>query len=113
MKKRSAEARLHRPARSGSAVRPATAEKRGYNGRYSKNKLLNSFTAVILADKPRYLLLYHVGRAEGARRKPTLGATTGWNAVPTGGKVTAFLDCRCCFGVLETAKPSIWRLAAV
>ena len=32
-----------------------TAEK-VVNGRYSKTKLLNTFTAVLPADKPRYLL---------------------------------------------------------
>jgi cell division protein FtsI (penicillin-binding protein 3) len=56
------------------------------NGRYSKNKLLNSFTAVLPADKPRYLILIMLDEPKAI--PGTHGyATSGWNAVPTGGKV--------------------------
>jgi cell division protein FtsI (penicillin-binding protein 3) len=64
-----------------------TAEK-VVNGRYSHTKLLNSFTAVLPADKPRYLLLIMLD--EPKPLPETHGyATSGWNAVPTGGKVIA------------------------
>jgi cell division protein FtsI (penicillin-binding protein 3) len=56
------------------------------NGRYSKHRLLNSFTAVLPADDPRYLLLIMLDEPQAL--KETYGyATSGWNAVPTGGKV--------------------------
>ncbi|HET9904034.1 MAG TPA: penicillin-binding protein 2 [Xanthobacteraceae bacterium] len=55
-------------------------------GRYSKSKLLNSFTAVLPADEPRYVLLIMLDEPQPL--KETYGyATSGWNAVPTGGKV--------------------------
>jgi cell division protein FtsI (penicillin-binding protein 3) len=58
------------------------------NGRYAKNKLLNSFTAVLPADKPRYSLLIMLDEPKAI--PGTHGyATSGWNAVPTGGKVIA------------------------
>jgi cell division protein FtsI (penicillin-binding protein 3) len=57
-------------------------------GRYSKTKLLNSFTAVLPADNPRYLLLIMLDEPKATPE--THGyATSGWNAVPTGGKVVA------------------------
>jgi cell division protein FtsI (penicillin-binding protein 3) len=57
-------------------------------GRYSKTKLLNSFTAVLPADKPRYLLLIMLDEPKAI--PGTHGyATSGWNAVPAGGKVIA------------------------
>jgi cell division protein FtsI (penicillin-binding protein 3) len=57
-------------------------------GRYSKTKLLNSFTAVLPADNPRYLLLIMLDEPKATPE--THGyATSGWNAVPTGGKVIA------------------------
>jgi cell division protein FtsI (penicillin-binding protein 3) len=56
------------------------------NGRYSKTRLLNSFTAVLPADKPRYLVLIMLDEPKAI--PGTYGyATSGWNAVPTGGKV--------------------------
>ncbi len=62
-----------------------TAEK-VVGGRYSKTKLLTSFTAVMPADKPRYLLLIMLDEPQPS--KETHGyATSGWNAVPTGAKV--------------------------
>ncbi len=57
-------------------------------GRYSKTKLLNSFTAVLPADKPQYLLLIMIDEPKATPE--THGyATSGWNAVPVGGKVIA------------------------
>ena len=58
------------------------------NGRYSKTKLLNSFTGVLPADKPRYLVLIMLDEPKAI--PGTHGyATSGWNAVPAGGKVIA------------------------
>jgi cell division protein FtsI (penicillin-binding protein 3) len=55
-------------------------------GRYSKTKVLTSFTAIIPADKPRYQLLIMLDEPQGSAE--THGyATSGWNAVPVGAKV--------------------------
>jgi cell division protein FtsI (penicillin-binding protein 3) len=55
-------------------------------GRYSKTKVLTSFTAVMPADKPRYLLLIMLDEPQAA--PDTHGYTTsGWNAVPVGAAV--------------------------
>jgi cell division protein FtsI (penicillin-binding protein 3) len=57
-------------------------------GRYSKTKVLTSFTAVMPADQPRYLLLIMLDEPQGSAE--THGyATSGWNAVPVGGAVIA------------------------
>jgi cell division protein FtsI (penicillin-binding protein 3) len=57
-----------------------TAEK-VVNGRYSKTKVLTSFTAVLPADKPRYLILIMLDEPQPLPE--TKGyATSGWNAVP-------------------------------
>jgi len=57
-------------------------------GRYSKTKLLTSFTAILPADQPRYQLLIMLDEPQGS--KETFGfATSGWNAAPTAGKVIA------------------------
>jgi cell division protein FtsI (penicillin-binding protein 3) len=57
-------------------------------GRYSKTRLLNSFTAVLPADKPRYLVLIMFDEPQAVAG--TFGfATSGWNAVPVGGAVIA------------------------
>jgi cell division protein FtsI (penicillin-binding protein 3) len=62
-----------------------TSEK-VFNGRYVKNRLLTSFTAIMPADKPRYILLIMLDEPQGS--KETYGyATSGWNAVPVGGEV--------------------------
>jgi cell division protein FtsI (penicillin-binding protein 3) len=55
-------------------------------GRYSKTKVLTSFTAILPADKPRYQLLIMLDEPQGLPE--TKGyATSGWNAVPVGAKV--------------------------
>ena len=55
-------------------------------GRYSKTKVLTSFTAILPADKPRYQLLIMIDEPQGLPE--TKGFTTsGWNAVPVGAKV--------------------------
>ena len=58
------------------------------NGRYVKNKLLNTFTAVFPADQPRYLLLVMLDEPQVIPE--TNGyATSGWNAAPTAGLIIA------------------------
>jgi cell division protein FtsI (penicillin-binding protein 3) len=58
------------------------------NGRYSKSKVLTDFMAIMPADHPRYLLLIMVD--EPKTTPETHGFTTsGWNAVPVGGRVVA------------------------
>ncbi len=53
-------------------------------GRYSKEKVLNSFMAVMPSDKPRYLLLTMLDEPEAIPE--TMGQrTSGWNAAPTSG----------------------------
>ena len=57
-------------------------------GRYSKNKLLTTFTAILPADRPRYQVLIMLDEPQGLPE--THGyATSGWNAAPTTGKVIA------------------------
>jgi cell division protein FtsI (penicillin-binding protein 3) len=57
-------------------------------GRYSKTKLLTTFTAVMPCDKPRYQVLIMLDEPQPL--KETHGyATSGWNAAPTAGKVIA------------------------
>jgi cell division protein FtsI (penicillin-binding protein 3) len=57
-------------------------------GRYSKTKVLTSFTAVLPADQPRYLLLIMLDEPQATAE--THGySTSGWNAVPVGGAVIA------------------------
>ncbi len=64
-----------------------TAEK-VIMGRYSKTKVLTSFTAILPADKPRYALLIMLDEPQPIPE--THGyATSGWNAVPVGGAVIA------------------------
>jgi cell division protein FtsI (penicillin-binding protein 3) len=64
-----------------------TAEK-VVAGRYSKTKVLTSFTAVLPADKPRYIVLIMLDEPQPIPE--TKGFTTsGWNAVPVGGAVIA------------------------
>jgi cell division protein FtsI (penicillin-binding protein 3) len=62
-----------------------TAEK-VVNGRYSKDKRLASFIGAFPMDKPKYLLLVMLD--EPKPTPETYGfATSGWNAVPTAGKI--------------------------
>src|SRR5581483_7975785 len=63
----------------------ATAEK-VVNGRYAKRRVLTAFTAILPADKPKYQLLIMLDEPQPL--KETFGfITSGWNAVPTAGKV--------------------------
>jgi cell division protein FtsI (penicillin-binding protein 3) len=55
-------------------------------GRYAKNKVLTSFTAILPADKPRYLLLIMLDEPEALAETHGF-RTSGWNAVPTGAAV--------------------------
>jgi cell division protein FtsI (penicillin-binding protein 3) len=57
-------------------------------GRYSKDRVLNSFTAVLPADDPRYLLLIMLDEPQPLPETHGF-RTSGWNAVPTGGAVIA------------------------
>lgn len=58
------------------------------NGRYSKKQVLNSFTAIMPSDNPQYQILIMLD--EPKPLPETHGfITSGWNAVPTGGKVIA------------------------
>jgi cell division protein FtsI (penicillin-binding protein 3) len=64
-----------------------TAEK-SINGRYVKNRLFTTFTAVLPADAPRYQLLIMLDEPQPSAE--THGyATSGWNAVPVAAKVIA------------------------
>ena len=57
-------------------------------GRYSKTKVLTTFTAVLPADQPRYALLVMLDEPQPLPE--THGyATSGWNAVPVGGALIA------------------------
>jgi len=62
-----------------------TAEK-VVNGRYSKKQVLNSFTAILPADNPQYQLLIMLDEPQALPETHGF-ITSGWNAVPTGGKV--------------------------
>jgi cell division protein FtsI (penicillin-binding protein 3) len=55
-------------------------------GRYSKTKVLTSFTAIMPADKPQYMLLIMIDEPQGLAETHGF-ATSGWNAVPVGAKV--------------------------
>ena len=58
------------------------------NGHYSKSKVLTSFMAILPADQPKYLLLIMLDDPQPTPE--THGFTTsGWNAVPVGGKIIA------------------------
>jgi len=64
-----------------------TAEK-VINGRYSKKQVLNSFTAILPADNPQYQVLIMLDEPKALPETHGF-ITSGWNAVPTGGKVIA------------------------
>jgi cell division protein FtsI (penicillin-binding protein 3) len=57
-------------------------------GRYSKTKVLTTFTAVLPADAPRYALLIMLDEPQPLPETHGF-ATSGWNAVPVGGTVIA------------------------
>ncbi len=62
-----------------------TAEK-VVNGRYSSDKLLNSFIGAFPMDDPRYTIIVMLDEPHATPE--TYGfATAGWNAVPTAGKI--------------------------
>ncbi len=62
-----------------------TAEK-VVNGRYAKDKLLNSFIGAFPMDAPRYAIIVMLDEPKATPE--TYGfATSGWNAVPTAGKI--------------------------
>ena len=81
--------RRARPTSTGYYVggKTGTSEK-VVDGRYSKTKLLTTFTAVLPADKPRYLLLIMLDEPQALPETHGF-ATSGWNAAPTAGKVIA------------------------
>ncbi len=62
-----------------------TAEK-VINGRYAKKQVLNSFTAILPADHPKYQVLVMLDEPQALPETHGF-ITSGWNAVPTGGKV--------------------------
>jgi len=58
------------------------------NGRYAHGRVLNTFTAILPADKPRYQLMIILDEPQPLPE--TYGfQTSGWNAVPTAGRVIA------------------------
>jgi cell division protein FtsI (penicillin-binding protein 3) len=58
------------------------------NGRYAHNRVLNTFTAILPADKPRYQIMIILDEPQPLPE--TFGfQTSGWNAVPTAGRVIA------------------------
>ncbi|MEM7428298.1 MAG: penicillin-binding protein 2 [Pseudomonadota bacterium] len=64
-----------------------TAEK-VVGGRYSKQHRFNSFLGAFPMDSPRYVFVVSIDEPQPL--KETFGfATSGWNAVPTAGKVVA------------------------
>jgi cell division protein FtsI (penicillin-binding protein 3) len=58
------------------------------DGRYSKHKLLNTFTAVLPADQPRYVLLIMLDEPQPTPDSNGM-ATAGVNAAPTAAKMIA------------------------
>ena len=57
-------------------------------GRYSKTKVLTTFTAILPADQPRYQILIMLDEPQGIPETHNF-TTSGWNAAPTAGKVIA------------------------
>jgi cell division protein FtsI (penicillin-binding protein 3) len=82
-------------------------------GRYSKEKVLNSFMAVMPSDKPRYLLLTMLDEPEAVPE--TMGQrTSGWNTAPTSGyiieRIAPMLDMTPRFENPEKPFPLMTRL---
>ncbi len=82
------------PAGSASAAaiagyfvggKTGTAEK-VVNGRYSKNKNLTTFTAIMPADKPKYMVLTIMDEPQALPETHGF-ATAGWNAGPVTGNI--------------------------
>jgi cell division protein FtsI (penicillin-binding protein 3) len=58
------------------------------NGRYAHGRVLNTFTAILPADKPRFQIMIILDEPQPLPE--TFGfRTAGWNAVPTAGRVIA------------------------
>ena len=70
-----------------------TAEK-VVNGRYSKNRVMTDFMAVLPADNPRYLMLIMLDEPQAIPETHGF-ATSGWNAVPVGGQGDRRASRRC------------------
>jgi cell division protein FtsI (penicillin-binding protein 3) len=82
------------PAGSASAAaiagyfvggKTGTAEK-VVNGRYSKNKNLTTFTAIMPADKPKYMVLTIMDEPQALPETHGF-STAGWNAGPVTGNI--------------------------
>src|SRR5438105_2833694 len=59
-----------------------------FGGHYAKKRVLNSFTAILPADDPKYQILIMLDEPQAVQG--TYGfITSGWNTVPTGGAVIA------------------------
>jgi cell division protein FtsI (penicillin-binding protein 3) len=56
------------------------------NGHYAKKRVLNSFTAIMPSDDPKYQILVMLDEPQALPETHGL-ITSGWNAAPTGGKV--------------------------
>lgn len=70
------------------AGKTGTANKLDANGRYIKGKNITSFVSAFPVSKPQYALMVIIDDPKPS--KETFGfATSGWNAVPTGGKIIA------------------------
>jgi cell division protein FtsI (penicillin-binding protein 3) len=68
------------------AGKTGTANKLDKNGRYIKGKNITSFVSAFPVDDPKYTLMVIIDDPKPL--KETYGfVTSGWNAVPTGGKI--------------------------
>lgn len=68
------------------AGKTGTANKLDKNGRYIKGKNITSFVSAFPIDDPKYTLMVIIDDPKPL--KETYGfVTSGWNAVPTGGKI--------------------------
>ena len=57
-------------------------------GRYDKNKVLTTFTAILPADRPRYIVLIMLDEPQGLP-ETNKSTNSGWNAAPTARNVIA------------------------
>jgi cell division protein FtsI (penicillin-binding protein 3) len=55
-------------------------------GRYAKKRVLSDFTAILPSDNPHYQLLIMLDEPQAVTWTHSF-ITSGWNAVPTGGRV--------------------------